>query len=61
MNHFHDKNCFVLLCIEISLIFVWCKGWKGLWRGEGVVEGGREEGFVKCNKSCLYVCCKKEN
>ena len=30
-------------------------------RGEGVVEGGREEGFVKCNKSCLYVCCKKEN
>ena len=22
-------------------------------------KGGREEGFVKCNKSCLYVCCKK--
>ena len=30
-------------------------------RGEGVVEGGREEGFVRCNKSCLYVCCKNEN
>ena len=25
------------------------------------MEGGREEGSVKCNKSCLYVCCKKEN
>ena len=25
------------------------------------MEGGREEGFVKFNKSCLYVCCKKEN
>ena len=25
------------------------------------MEGGREEGFVKCNKSYLYVCCKKEN
>ena len=25
------------------------------------MEGGKEEGFVKCNKSCLYVCCKKEN
>ena len=50
--------CFVLKLVFIS---VWCKGGKGLWRGEGVVEGGREEGFVKCNKSCLYVCCKKEN
>ena len=24
-------------------------------KGEGVVKGGSEEGFVKCNKSCLYV------
>ena len=29
--------------------------------GGGVVKGGREEAFVKCTKSCLYVCCKKEN
>ena len=29
-------------------------------KGEGLVEGGREEAFVKCTKSCLYVCCKKE-
>ena len=43
--------CFVLKLVS-SL-----SGAKG-GRGCG---GGREEGFVKCNKSCLYVCCKKEN
>ena len=55
MNPFHDKNCSVLLCIEIS--FHLCL----VQKGEGFVEGGREENFVKCNESCLYVCCEKEN
>ena len=49
MNPFHDKNFSVLLCIETS--FHLCL----VQRGERVV------GFVKCNKSCLFVCCKKEN
>ena len=55
MNPFHDKNCSVLLCVETS--FHLCL----VPRGEGVVEGGRKEGFVKRYKSCLYVCCKNEN
>ena len=38
-----------LYCFVLKLVFisVWCKGGKRV--------------FVKCNKSCLYVCCKKEN
>ena len=29
-------------------------------KGGRACGGGREEAFVKCTKSCLYVCCKKE-
>ena len=54
MNPFQDQKCSVLLCIETS--FHLCL----VQRGEGFVEGGREEAFVKCTKSCLHVCCKKE-
>ena len=49
MNPFQDQKCSVLPYVETSFRL-------GLvQRGEGVVEGGKA--FVKCNKSCLYVCC----
>ena len=52
-----------LYCFVLKLVssLSGAKGGRGCGGGEGVVEGGKEEGFVKCNKSCLYVCCKKEN
>ena len=45
-----------LYCFVLKLVssLSGAKGGKGCG-------GGREEGFVKCNKSCLYVCRKKEN